>query len=141
MTEVTSARTRNLVLPGVAGLLLNAINFYEVGLNMVRFMGPPVGDALFAVSQQYLDSGLLGLAVMSVALGLVATKYWMAWVAFYMPACLARVITGTVLFTRGDANMWPIFFVGDVVLALGSLAVFWAAGKLKAKARQAQQPG
>jgi hypothetical protein len=116
-------------------LLLNAISFYEVGLNTVRIMGPPVGPYLIGISQYYFESGLIGLAIASILFALVATRHWTAWLAFTVPGLLARVVTGTVLFARGDANMWPIFLAGELVLAIGSLGIFWVVGKAKAKVR------
>ena len=131
----TATTLRNLLLPGVAGLLLNAISFYEVGLNTVRMMGPPVGPYLVPISQYYFDSGLIGFAVASIWFGMVATRYWSAWLAFCAPGMLARVVTGTVLFVRGDANMWPIFLAGELILALGLLGILWVVGKAKSRVR------
>lgn len=136
-----NAAVCNWVLPGVVGLLLHVTNFYELGLNAVPLMGPPVGPSLVVISQAYFSTGIGGLAIVSIFLGAVAATFWKGWLAFYLPALLARITTGTVLFLRGDANMWPIFFAGDLILAVASLALFWVAAKVKTKIGELRTSG
>ena len=31
--------------------------------------------------------------------------------------------------------MWPIFLAGELILAIGSLGIFWVVGKMKTKVR------
>ena len=136
MTRRLAAATtfRNVLLPGLAGVLLNAISFYEVGLKRNPNNGSAIRSLLSGISQYYFETGLLGLAIASIVLSAIATRYGIAWLAFYTPGLVARIVTGTVLFLRGDANMWPMFLAGDIAFAIFSLGIFWMVAKFKNKA-------
>jgi len=121
---------RDILYPLAVGCVLNSINLYEVGLNVVPVLRKVLAPTM-SVSLAYFETGVWGCLLVSTCLGLIATRPLMAWAMFFLPTFLARVTTGTVLFFRGEANMWPIFFVLDNLLGLVSFALIYGMAKLR----------
>lgn len=124
---------RDVLLPAATGLILYAVNFYEAGLNAVPFfLSAPFAPAVWA-SSVFIESGLLGLLVVSLLLGAASHRASVAWGVFYLPAYVARFVVGSVLFSRGEANLWPAIAIGELMVGVVALAAFVASRYVRDK--------
>jgi len=133
-----SPTARDIVFPLALGCVLNSINLYEVGLNFVPVIRNVLAPTV-VVSQTYFESGPWGVVIAGICVGLMATRSGIAWSALYLPTFLARMITGTTLFISDQANLWPVFFFGDILLGLVSFALIYGVFKLKCWGRSKVQ--
>ena len=113
--------TRDFVVPGLVGVLVNLVSFYEAGLNTMPFLHQEVFAPLARLSQAYFAAGPVALILTALLVGLIAARAVLAWASFFVPSFIARFLTGIVLFLRGEANLWPVFLAGDIALGLTAL--------------------